>query len=192
MSGRKHRGGETTRREFVAAAGAAFAAGACGPVHVRMDRPYDLVIRGGTVFNGLGGAGRDLDVAIAGGRIAAFGAKLPTGAEEIDARGLAVCPGFIDIHSHGDGNLEEDPRQESLIRQGLTTIVAGQDGSSRSPRARARTSGAEPGEESAPSFGAAMDAINKVQPSVNVASMIAPTHESTVAQALIAASSTPV
>ena len=53
-------------------------------------------------------------------------------AQVIDLGGLALAPGFVDIHSHGDGTLDEDGRAESLIRQGITTIVAGQDGGSRS------------------------------------------------------------
>ncbi|MCX5756012.1 MAG: D-aminoacylase [Gemmatimonadetes bacterium] len=160
------------RRQFVATSTAAMLAACAAPL-VRKRAASDLIIRGGTVFDGSGAAGVELDVAMTAGRITAIGRNLAErGTEEIDARGLAVAPGFIDIHSHGDGNLEEDPRQETLIRQGLTTIVVGQDGSSRAPRARARTSGAEPGEESAQSFGAVFDAINKVQPSVNIASMI--------------------
>lgn len=163
------------RRQFVATSTAAMLAACAAPL-VRKRSAADLVIRGGTVFDGSGAAGLELDVAMTAGRITAIGRNLAErGTEEIDARGLAVAPGFVDIHSHGDGNLEEDPRQETLIRQGLTTIVVGQDGSSRAPKpagARARTSGAEPGEETAPSFGAAMDAINKAQPSVNIASMI--------------------
>jgi len=160
------------RRQFVATSTAAMLAACAAPL-VRKRAASDLIIRGGTVFDGSGAAGVELDVAMTAGRITAIGRNLAErGTEEIDARGLAVAPGFVDIHSHGDGNLEEDPRQETLIRQGLTTIVVGQDGSSRAPRARARTSGAEPGEESAQSFGAVFDAINKVQPSVNIASMI--------------------
>jgi N-acyl-D-amino-acid deacylase len=50
---------------------------------------------------------------------------------EIDVRGQAVAPGFIDIHSHGDGTLQADPRAESVIRQGVTTIVVGADGGGR-------------------------------------------------------------
>ena len=160
------------RRQFVATSTAAMLVACAAPL-VRKRAASDLIIRGGTVFDGSGAAGVELDVAMTAGRITAIGRNLAErGTEEIDARGLAVAPGFIDIHSHGDGNLEADPRQETLIRQGLTTIVVGQDGSSRAPRARARTSGAEPGEETAQSFGAAMDAINKAQPSVNIASMI--------------------
>ena len=161
-----------TRRDFLATTGAALAASACASVHVTSRREYDIVIRGGTVFDGLAGPGRMIDVAITGDRISAFGPSLPAGKVEIDARGLAVAPGFIDIHSHGDGSMEEDPRQESLIRQGLTTIVVGQDGSSRAPRARRRSADAEPGEENADSFKAVFDAIDRLKPSVNVASMV--------------------
>ena len=162
----------TDRRSFVGASTAALLA-ACAPSLVRRRQSYDVVIRGGTLFDGLGGAGTELDLAITGDRIAAIARRISgIGRDEIDARGLAVAPGFIDIHSHGDGNMDEDPRQESLVRQGLTTIVVGQDGSSRAPRARARTGGAEPGEESAQSFSAVFDTINKLPPSVNVASMV--------------------
>mgnify|MGYP003338377410 FL=1 len=118
----------TGRREFLALTGAALASGACVTVRVSSRRDYDLVIRGGTVFDGLGGPGRAMDVGITGGRVAAMGPSLSAGREEIDARGLAVTPGFIDIHSHGDGNMDEDPRQESVVRQGITTIVVGQIG----------------------------------------------------------------
>jgi N-acyl-D-amino-acid deacylase len=73
-----------------------------------------------------------MDVAISGDRIAEVGPRIKSrGREEIDAKGMAVSPGFIDIHSHGDGNMESDPRVESVIRQGVTTMVVGADGSSR-------------------------------------------------------------
>ena len=107
----------TTRREFLLAGGAALAAVARPPAFHRAAE-HDLVIRGGAVFDGTGAAGVQQDVAIAGGRIAAVGREIAGRAtEEIDARGLAVAPGFIDIHSHGDGSLDQDPRAESLIRE---------------------------------------------------------------------------
>lgn len=103
--------------------------------------PYDLVLRGGMVFDGSGAAGRELDVAVRGGAIAAVGRGLrDRGADEIDVRGLAVAPGFVDIHSHADGTLFDDPRAESVVRQGVTTVVVGQDGSSRVPGREGTTS----------------------------------------------------
>ncbi len=119
----------------------------------------DLVIRGGTVFDGTGAPGRELDVAVRGGFIVAVGKGTAWRArEEVDARGLAVAPGFVDIHSHGDGTLDEDPRAESVIRQGITTIIVGQDGSSR---------GESPG-----AVGSWRDAINKLHPACNLSTMI--------------------
>src|SRR5690606_11787081 len=63
------------------------------------------------------------------------------GATEVDVRGLAVAPGFIDIHSHTDTGLLRDPVAESKLRQGVTTEVAGQDGGSVAPGEDARTIG---------------------------------------------------
>ncbi len=131
---------------------------------------HDLVIRGGTIFDGTGAPGREADVAIAGTRIVEIAAKIAErGSEEIDARGLAVAPGFIDIHSHGDGSLSADPRLESLVRQGITTIIVGQDGSSQATGAARSTSDEERGFDS---FSAFFKAIDAAQPSVNIASMI--------------------
>lgn len=134
-------------------------------------RRYALVIRGGTVFDGLGTPGVEADVAIDNGRIVAIGKHLQDeGAVVIDARGMAVAPGFIDIHSHGDGSLWTDPRAESIVRQGVTTIVVGQDGSSRAP-----TGGPEGDGDSGrafASFGEFWNALRTLQPSVNVASMV--------------------
>lgn len=90
-----------------------------------------VVLRGATVHDGTGAPGSRVDVLVHGNRIAGVGAGL-AGAKTIDLGGLVLAPGFVDIHSHGDGTLDEDGRAESLIRQGITTIVAGQDGGSRS------------------------------------------------------------
>ena len=65
-----------------------------------------MVIRGGTVIDGSGAPGRIADVAVDDGRIVAVGAKLPAGEREVDARGLLVTPGFVDIHTHYDGQAE--------------------------------------------------------------------------------------
>ena len=124
-----------SRRSFVVSASTTLAVLAGSPrLVLPWRRRYALVIRGGTVFDGLGRPGIEADVAIDGGRVVAIGRDLKDdGAMEIDARGMAVAPGFIDIHSHGDGSLWDDPRAESVVRQGVTTIVVGQDGSSRAP-----------------------------------------------------------
>jgi len=137
-------------------------------------RRYALVIRGGTVFDGLGGRGIEADVAIDGGRIVAIGRDLKDdGAVEIDAHGMAVAPGFIDIHSHGDGSLWEDPRAESIVRQGVTTIVVGQDGSSRAPTGAAAADGTPGSNPHAfATFDQFWQSLTALQPSVNVASMV--------------------
>ena len=88
---------------------------------------FDVVIRGGTVYDGTGAEGRVADVGVKDGRIAAIGSLEPSG-EEVDATGLAVAPGFIDIHSHSDYTLLMDPRAVSAIHQGVTTEVVGNCG----------------------------------------------------------------
>jgi N-acyl-D-amino-acid deacylase len=127
-----------SRRDFIATTAASVVAAACAPtLRLGSGRRHDIVIRGGTVFDGTGADGVEADVAIANGRIIEIGPTLARrGREEIDARGLAVAPGFVDIHSHGDESLFADPRAESVIRQGITTIVVGQDGSSSAPSER--------------------------------------------------------
>lgn len=94
-----------------------------------------LLIRGGSVLDGTGSAARRLDVRIAGDTIAEIAASLAPHAGErvIDASGLTVAPGFIDLHSHADRGIEEMPSAESQIRQGITTSVVGQDGGSALP-----------------------------------------------------------
>src|SRR5262245_40069344 len=98
------------------------------------DAAYDLVITGGRIVDGSGNPWFSGDVAIAGGKIVAVG-RVPAGkaAKQIDAAGLIVAPGFIDMHSHSDTLLLEDGQAQSKIRQGVTTEVLG-EGSSAGPR----------------------------------------------------------
>ena len=93
-----------------------------------MEFAADLVIRGGTVFDGNGGAPYVADVAIAGGEIIAVGAFAGQGREEIDATGKMVTPGFIDVHTHYDGQLIWASRMSPSSSHGVTTVVTGNCG----------------------------------------------------------------
>jgi hypothetical protein len=93
----------------------------------------DLVIRGGLVVDGTGAAGRQADVAIADGRISAVGEVRERGAREIDAGGLVVAPGFIDVHTHYDAQYTWDPYATSSIWHGVTTTVIGNCGFAIAP-----------------------------------------------------------
>ncbi|MDR3506341.1 MAG: amidohydrolase family protein [Caulobacteraceae bacterium] len=93
-----------------------------------MDHAYDLVIRGGTVFDGSGAPGFEADVAVRDGLIAAVGKVAGRGAEEIDARGRIVTPGFVDVHTHYDGQATWDQRMQPSSWHGVTTVVMGNCG----------------------------------------------------------------
>ncbi len=88
----------------------------------------DLVIRGGMVVDGTGAAPFEADIAIEGGRIAAIGKVSGTGREEIDARGRVVSPGFVDIHTHYDGQAVWDSHLAPSAWHGVTTAVMGNCG----------------------------------------------------------------
>ena len=91
---------------------------------------YDLAIVGGMVIDGTGSPARRADVGIKAGRIAVIGKVGPSAAREtIQAVGLTAAPGFIDVHTHAD-DLAKQPRAENFVRMGVTTIVAGNCGSS--------------------------------------------------------------
>lgn len=95
---------------------------------------YDLLIRNARIIDGSGSPWFQADVAIQGGRVSAIG-KLSTAKarETVDAQGLTLAPGFIDAHSHGVRGIFQTPSAENLIRQGVTTIIEGPDGSSPFP-----------------------------------------------------------
>lgn len=102
---------------------------------------YDLVIRGGTIADGTGKALYDGDVAVTDGRIAAAGKVSGRGAEEIDARGLLVTPGFVDIHTHYDGQATWEERLVPSSWHGVTTTAFGNCGVGFAPvRAKDRDS----------------------------------------------------
>jgi N-acyl-D-amino-acid deacylase len=95
---------------------------------------YDLVIKNGRVFDGLGNDAISADVGICGHKIKKIGKiSAAKGQSVIDAKDLTVCPGFIDAHDHTDIELLVNPKAESSIRQGITTLVSGNCGSSPFP-----------------------------------------------------------
>jgi len=95
---------------------------------------YDLVIKNGLVIDGSGNPWFKADIAVKDGKIVEIGEVPRSKADEvIDAAGLIVCPGFIDMHSHSDFFLLVNPKAESKIRQGVTTEVIGNCGASIFP-----------------------------------------------------------
>ncbi|MBI2983400.1 MAG: D-aminoacylase [Chloroflexi bacterium] len=94
-----------------------------------------LLLRGGTVIDGTGASRRETDVAVRDGRIASIAVELSaSGADRvIDARGMAVVPGFIDIHSHSDEAMFVSSALESAVHQGVTTVVCGNCGGASAP-----------------------------------------------------------
>lgn len=133
-----------TRRYFLKKSSQIFAVaslGSCGLVlkGCRSKKDFDLIIKDGYIFDGLGKDAFEADVGVSGNFIKEIG-KISSsrGKSIIDARGLAVCPGFIDVHEHTDVGLLVNPKAESSIRQGITTLVSGNCGFSPFPVAEER------------------------------------------------------
>jgi len=153
-----------------------------------MTAEFDLVIRGGTVADGTGCPLRQGDVAVSGGRIAAVGQVTGSGREEIDAKGLLVTPGFVDIHTHYDGQVTWDSRLQPSSWHGVTTVVMGNCGVGFAPvrvRDRDRLIELMEGVEDIPgaalheglswnweSFGDYLDALEKVPHDIDFAAQL--------------------
>ena len=93
-----------------------------------MSADYQLIIRGGTVVDGSGGKAMSADVAISDGLIVEVGRILGTAEEEIDASGLIVTPGFVDVHTHYDGQITWENRMAPSSNHGVTTVLMGNCG----------------------------------------------------------------
>ncbi|HEV8401817.1 MAG TPA: amidohydrolase family protein [Candidatus Limnocylindrales bacterium] len=142
---------------------------------------FDTVIRGGRLVDGTGLPSRMADVALVDGRIAAivdpghFGDAVAR--TFVDADGLVVAPGFVDIHNHGDVTVVADPRARSAIAQGVTTIVVGNCGQSPAPLPIPETlpdlafGRVDPSVISWETFDGYLDAVDAARPAVNVASL---------------------
>ena len=95
---------------------------------------FDVILAGGAVYDGGGGDARSADIGIRDGRIAAIGDLSGADAEErVDVAGLAVTPGFIDIHSHVVRGILRHPLAQNYLVQGVTTAIGGPDGGSPLP-----------------------------------------------------------
>jgi N-acyl-D-aspartate/D-glutamate deacylase len=121
------------RRELLVA-GSALASGVWLRSCARVDRRFDVVLRGGTVYDGMGRPGVDADVAIEGDHIAAIGRIDAEQARHvIDVAGMCIAPGFVDIHSHSDRTILDCPTADSRVLQGYTTEITGNCGGSAAP-----------------------------------------------------------
>jgi N-acyl-D-amino-acid deacylase len=91
---------------------------------------YDLVIRNGRIIDGAGNPAFFADLGIRDGKVAAIGRISGQGEREIDATGMVVAPGFIDVHTHAE-NIDRHPHAENFLRMGVTTLILGNCGTSR-------------------------------------------------------------
>jgi N-acyl-D-amino-acid deacylase len=136
----------------------------------------DLVIRGATVYDGTGTAPKVADVAVHGERIVEFGTIARKGVREIEGRGLALAPGFIDVHSHDDLAVFVTPEMDFKVMQGVTTDVVGNCGMGAAPGAVARSIfGSWHGHQPVPEwddYEGYLEAIDREPPSLNVAVLV--------------------
>lgn len=140
----------------------------------------DVILRGGTVVDGIGRPRYLADVAIVGDRITAIGPALPkaTGAREIDVSGKIVAPGFIDVHTHDDRALLASPEMAAKTSQGVTTVITGNCGISLAPLTLDQSppppldliGGVD--DYAYPRFGDYLDALDMSPPALNAACLV--------------------
>lgn len=149
----------------------------------REGRMLDLIIRGGRVLDGTGGPWLRADVGVAEGQIAAMGRLDRLNAREVlDATGMMVCPGFVDVHSHSDLALFADPSARPKIAQGITTEVVGNCGWGPAPlppvgaAAWRQTAAGVLGDPAVRwtwrTFGDYLEALRAQRPGLNVAALL--------------------
>ncbi len=128
---------QISRRQFIQdtglGIGGAVVACSCGLLGCSRSE-FDLIIEDGMVYDGSGAEPKQMDIGVLGDRIAVLGKlKNRTARSRLSAAGLAIAPGFIDIHTHTETELLIDPHAQSKVRQGVTTELAGQCGDSVAP-----------------------------------------------------------
>jgi N-acyl-D-aspartate/D-glutamate deacylase len=123
------------RRKFLKTAGKASLGFALAPSLAAYANPsFDLLLKGGTILDGTGGPAWKGDIGVSGDTIAAIGPIAGEQAKDvIDVSALYVSPGFIDIHTHSDWSIAAYPKADSRVRQGVTTEITGNCGSSAAP-----------------------------------------------------------
>src|SRR5579859_363391 len=139
----------------------------------------DTLIRSAKIFDGSDGPPAFLDIAICDGRICAIGSSLPHAASRvIEAHGLALAPGFIDVHTHDDTAVIRRPEMLPKISQGVTTVITGNCGISAAP-VRLRGDLPDPmnllgsvNDFRYPTLSAYVEAIREAKPAVNVAALV--------------------
>jgi N-acyl-D-amino-acid deacylase len=142
-----------------------------------MPETYDLLIRNATVYDGSGAPGSYMDVSVRGNRIARTGSiEDGQAGEEIDATGLVLAPGFIDVHAHDDLLVLLSPDVEGKVMQGITTTIVGNCGSGVVPYPAMRERwGVRFELEGIPEwtgYGDYLDVIDRHPPSLNVAALV--------------------
>src|ERR1700757_5342423 len=140
------------------------------------DNRWDIIIRGARIFDGTGVAHVAGGPAVRGGRIAAIGEVEGDAALEIDARGLALAPGFIDVHSHDDFAVLTTPAMDFKLTQGVTTEVIGNCGIGAAPYPALREhfgtffgDAAMPGWDGCRGY---LEMVERAPPSLNVAMLV--------------------
>ncbi|MCY2967339.1 MAG: amidohydrolase family protein, partial [Planctomycetota bacterium] len=160
---------ELLRRGLLSAAGFALPAALFQSTAWSADDPFDLVIANGTLVDGTGEKRFVADLGLRAGRIAKIGKLAGVDAKQtVDATGRIVSPGFIDIHTHSDRTLLNDPKAESGVRQGATTHVVGNCGASPAPLS-------QPGQvagRTLQSYGDFLDGVRESGVSINVCGLV--------------------
>ena len=124
------------------------------------------------MYDGLGGDPSLADVAVEGGRVSLVGSFAGSAAVDVDAGGMALAPGFVDVHTHDDGALIRHPGMQFKLAQGCTSVVIGNCGFSAAPSALAARGGILDGAAQGETFAEYFAAVTACRPAVNVMTQV--------------------